>query len=58
MVVDTLIYHPTLSKLIKFWDSTPKREKTFRLLSYLSRFLGYYAYKKVILKKQLNCGVI
>ena len=57
MVVDTLIYHPTLSKLIKFWDSTLK-EKTFRLLSYLSRFLGYYAYKKVILKKQLNCGVI
>ena len=27
MVVDTLIYHPTLSKLIKFWDSTLKERK-------------------------------
>ena len=54
MVVDTLIYHPTLSKLIKFWDSTPKREKTFRLLSYLSRFLGYYAYKKGYSKETIE----
>ncbi|CAX41330.1 peroxisomal membrane protein, putative [Candida dubliniensis CD36] len=54
MVADTLIYHPTLSKLIKFWDSTPKREKTFRLLSYLSRFLGYYAYKKGYSKETIE----
>lgn len=46
MVADTIIYHPTLTKLVKFWDSTPKREKSFRLLAYLSRFLSYYAYKK------------
>lgn len=42
MVADTLIYHPTLSKFIKFIDSTPKREKCFRLVAYLSRFLSYY----------------
>ncbi|CAD1813481.1 Peroxisomal biogenesis factor 11 (PEX11) family protein [Candida parapsilosis] len=46
MVADTIIYHPTLTKLVKFWDSTPKREKSFRLLAYLSRFLSYYAYRK------------
>lgn len=42
MVADTLIYHPTLTKLIKFLDSSPKREKCFRLVAYLSRFLSYY----------------
>lgn len=42
MVADTLIYHPTLTKLIRFLDSTPKREKSFRLVAYLSRFLSYY----------------
>ncbi|CAI5760538.1 unnamed protein product [Candida verbasci] len=46
MVADALIYHPTLSKLVRFWDSTPQREKTFRLLAYLSRFLSFYTYKK------------
>lgn len=42
MVADTLIYHPTLAKFIKFIDTTPKREKCFRLVAYLSRFLSYY----------------
>lgn len=42
MVADTLVYHPTVTKLIKFIDSTPKREKCFRLVAYLSRFLSYY----------------
>lgn len=42
MVADTLVYHPTLTKLINFIDSTPKREKLFRLVAYLSRFLSYY----------------
>lgn len=42
MVADTIIYHPTLTKLIKFLDTTPKREKCFRLVAYLSRFLSYY----------------
>lgn len=42
MVADTLVYHPTLTKFIKFIDSTPKREKCFRLVAYLSRFLAYY----------------
>lgn len=42
MVADTLVYHPTITKLITFLDSTPKREKSFRLVAYLSRFLSYY----------------
>lgn len=46
MVADTLVYHPTLSKLIRFIDSTPKREKCFRLVAYLSRFLSYYLARK------------
>lgn len=46
MVADTLIYHPTFTKLIKFLDSTPKREKAFRLVAYLSRFLSYYLQRK------------
>ncbi|RLV96624.1 Peroxisomal membrane protein PMP27 [Spathaspora sp. JA1] len=46
MVVDTLIYHPTLTKLVSFLDSAPQREKTLRLFAYLSRFLGYYALRK------------
>lgn len=46
MVVDSLVYHPTFSKLITFLDSTPKREKLFRLVAYLSRFLSYYLQKK------------
>lgn len=46
MVADTLVYHPTLTKFIKFIDSTPKREKCFRLVAYLSRFLSYYLHRK------------
>ncbi|KAK6203278.1 peroxisomal biogenesis factor 11 [Scheffersomyces amazonensis] len=46
MVADTLVYHPTVTKLITFIDSTPKREKSFRLLAYLSRFLAFYAERK------------
>lgn len=46
MVADAIVYHPTFGKLIKFLDSTPKREKSFRLVAYLSRFLGYYLQRK------------
>ncbi|OBA20485.1 peroxisomal biogenesis factor 11 [Metschnikowia bicuspidata var. bicuspidata NRRL YB-4993] len=46
MVADCIIYHPTLTKLLKFIDSTPKREKSFRLVAYLSRFLGYYLQRR------------
>lgn len=42
MVADSIIYHPTFSKLIKFLESNSKREKCFRLVTYLSRFLSYY----------------
>ncbi|EGV64990.1 Peroxisomal membrane protein PMP27 [Yamadazyma tenuis] len=45
MVADALIYHPTYAKLLRFLDTTPKREKSFRLVAYLSRFLSYYLYR-------------
>lgn len=45
MVADSIIYHPTYVKLLKFLDASPKREKCFRLVAYLSRFLSYYLYK-------------
>ncbi|EMG50143.1 PEX11 Peroxisomal membrane protein PMP27 [Candida maltosa Xu316] len=54
MVVDSLVYHPTITKVVKFLDTTPKREKTFRLLTYLSRFLGYYAYRKGYSKETIE----
>ncbi|GEQ70322.1 hypothetical protein JCM33374_g3998 [Metschnikowia sp. JCM 33374] len=46
MVADSIIYHPTLSKLLKFLDSTPKREKALRLVTYVSRLLAYYLHRK------------
>ena len=58
MVADTLIYHPTLNKLIRFLDSTPKREKAFRLVAYLSRFLSYYlqrtGYPRLVVQQFLD----
>jgi len=46
MVADTLVYHPTLKKLIKYLDSTAGREKSFRLIQYLVRFLAFNAAQK------------
>lgn len=40
MVCDTLVYHPTITRLIKFLDTTAGREKALRLLQYLCRFLA------------------
>lgn len=40
MVCDTLVYHPTLTRLIKYLDTTAGREKALRLLQYLCRFLA------------------
>ncbi|CEP20874.1 unnamed protein product [Cyberlindnera jadinii] len=43
MVVDTVIYHPTLTKLITYLNTTAGREKTLRLVQYLVRFLSFHA---------------
>ncbi|CCD25915.2 PEX11 family protein NDAI_0G01390 [Naumovozyma dairenensis CBS 421] len=40
MVLDTLVYHPTITRLIKFFDTSSGREKILRLLQYLCRFLA------------------
>lgn len=58
MVVDTLIYHPTLSKLIKFGILLLKERKLLDYYHIYQDFLVIMLIKKVILKKQLNCGVI
>lgn len=41
MVLDTVVYHPSVSRLIRFLDSTAGREKVLRLLQYLARFLAF-----------------
>ena len=38
--------HPTVQKFLRFFNANYKREKVFRLLAYLSRFLAYYAQRK------------
>lgn len=43
MVLDTVVYHPTLLKLIKYLDATAGREKSLRLIQYLVRFLAFHA---------------
>lgn len=37
---DTIVYHPTITRLIKFFDAAAGREKVLRLLQYLCRFLS------------------
>lgn len=46
MTLDAVVYHPTYTKTLKFLESGPKREKSFRLVAYLSRFLAYYAQRQ------------
>ncbi|QLG70940.1 hypothetical protein HG535_0A08870 [Zygotorulaspora mrakii] len=52
MVYDTVVYHPSLTRLIKFLDSSAGREKVLRLLQYLSRFLAVQ--QSSLLAKQLQ----
>ncbi|CAN3475650.1 peroxisomal membrane protein PMP27 [Diutina catenulata] len=42
MSLEVIFDHPTYNKLLRFLDTTPKREKSYRLVAYLSRFLAYY----------------
>ncbi|GME68936.1 unnamed protein product [[Candida] boidinii] len=46
MVYGELIYHPVVTKLLKFLDSSASREKLLRLLQYLCRFLTYYTFRR------------
>lgn len=52
MVCDTVVYHPSVTRLIKFLDSTGGREKALRLLQYLCRFLAVQ--QSSVLAKQLQ----
>ncbi|AJT90926.1 Pex11p [Saccharomyces cerevisiae YJM1244] len=40
MVCDTLVYHPSVTRFVKFLDGSAGREKVLRLLQYLARFLA------------------
>ncbi|CDK25614.1 unnamed protein product [Kuraishia capsulata CBS 1993] len=42
MVYDTLTYHPTIQKLIKFLDTSAGREKCLRLIQYLCRLAAFH----------------
>jgi hypothetical protein len=46
MVVDTLIYHPTITHYIRFVSTTVGRDKALRTLQYLARFLSWYLLRK------------
>lgn len=50
MVCDTLVYHPSISRLIRLLDASAGREKVLRLLQYLCRFLGDQ-YSSVLARK-------
>lgn len=41
MVCDTFVYHPWITHLIKFLDTTAGREKLLRFLQYFSRLLSF-----------------
>ncbi|EJS41806.1 pex11p [Saccharomyces arboricola H-6] len=40
MVCDTVVYHPSVTRFVKFLDGSAGREKILRLLQYLARFLA------------------
>ncbi|KAK9473427.1 peroxisomal biogenesis factor 11 [Dipodascopsis tothii] len=42
MVCDTLIYHPSLGQLLKFFDSTVGRDKLMRMVQYWARFYAFH----------------
>lgn len=52
MVCDTIVYHPSITRLVKFLDTTAGREKLLRLLQYLCRFLAVQ--QSSVLSKQLQ----
>lgn len=45
MVLDTVVYHPTLDKVIQYLDSSAGRDKLLRLLQYLTKFVSFYLIK-------------
>ncbi|KAF8642399.1 hypothetical protein AX16_009665 [Volvariella volvacea WC 439] len=41
-----LVFHPVVSQSLKFGGTTVGRDKTYRAIQYLSRFLAWYALSK------------
>jgi peroxin-11B len=45
MVVDALVYHPTVTHYLKFVSTTVGRDKSLRLIQYFSRFYAWYLFR-------------
>ncbi|CCH62679.1 hypothetical protein TBLA_0I00140 [Henningerozyma blattae CBS 6284] len=54
MVCDTIVYHPTITRLLKFLDTTVGREKVLRLLQYLCRFIAIRQHSSVAKQLQVQ----
>lgn len=58
MVADSVVYHPTLGKLISFLDNGAGREKCLRLLQYLARFLAAQTLSPLAKSLQSQFGTV
>ncbi|KAK9460587.1 peroxisomal biogenesis factor 11 [Lipomyces oligophaga] len=46
MVVNAVVYHPTLAHLLRYFDSTVGRDKLMRIVQYFARFYAAYLVRK------------
>ncbi|KAK9453746.1 peroxisomal biogenesis factor 11 [Dipodascopsis uninucleata] len=51
MVADAVMYHPTISHLLKFMDTTVGRDKLMRFIQYFARFYAAYLARKGVSAK-------
>jgi peroxin-11B len=45
MVVDALVYHPSVAHYLKFVATVTGRDKLLRTIQYFSRFYAWYLYR-------------
>ncbi|KAL9934137.1 hypothetical protein V8E36_007219 [Tilletia maclaganii] len=45
-LVQQVVMHPYLTQTLRFWSTTVGRDKTYRSVQYLARFLAWYEYRK------------
>ncbi|PWN35344.1 peroxisomal biogenesis factor 11 [Meira miltonrushii] len=49
-----IVLHPYLSQTLRFWSTTVGRDKTYRSVQYLARFLAWYEYRKGATKETVQ----
>lgn len=49
-----IVLHPYLSQTLRFWSTTVGRDKTYRSIQYLARFLAWYEYRKGATKETVT----